>query len=240
MKGPVLVGIALTVLVLAGCERGCGSRKPAEERPVGVLRGTVRFVGEAPPETRVSAPERCANAQSTFGKRFRVGPDGALADALVAVTDYEGKPADPGPTRKVTLQGCAPAKRTIDVTLGQRIELFNLDAAETYVPYLDGTPVKAMMVATPQGGSVKLHPPNVGRFALRDQTHPFLFADVFVLKYPTHDVTDVDGRYEIGAIPVGEVTVSVLLPATGQTLKQQIDIRPGVNTLDLTLERPTR
>jgi hypothetical protein len=122
------------------------------------------------------------------------------------------------------------------VSYGQRVEVANLDRLEPYMPNLDGAPFTAVMVAMPQGDPVTFTPLQPGYYQLTDKlTKPFLKADVFVLKYATHDVTDLDGRYEIKGIPVGKVFSAALLPALGQDSKKQIEIKEGDNTLDFEL-----
>jgi hypothetical protein len=93
------------------------------------------------------------------------------------------------------------------------------------------------MVAVPKGDAVKLYPQRDGRYLLRDQMkRPFLVSNVFVLKFPTHDVTGADGRYEIRGIPVGKVKVNALLPAVRKAVEEEVEIKEGENTLDLVIE----
>ena len=97
--------------------------------------------------------------------------------------------------------------------------------------------MKALMVALPGGDSIKLYPTKPGRYALTDQSHPVMFADVFVLKYSTHGVTDLKGEYEIGGVPVGEVRVSALLPGTMQSAHRKVTIRQDQTIeVDFTIE----
>jgi hypothetical protein len=64
---------------------------------------------------------------------------------------------------------------------------------------------------------------------------------VFVLKYPTFAVTGLDGKYEITGVPVGEVTVSALLPVVMQSaqatnVKVEADKVTEVN-LEITFDK---
>lgn len=206
--------------------------------PVAKLKGTVRIKGDAPPSMDLTFPTgKCGEAAATYGKLFRVGLEGAAADVLVAVTGYKGFVPAREEAEKITLHGCAFSRRTMVLAFGQRVEVSNLDQVESYMPYLDGAPKKAVMVAVPQGAPVKLFPMEPGHYMLRDELpKPFLHADVFVLNYATHDVTSLDGGYEISGIPVGEVTVNAFLPAIDKTVEQKITLKEGDNTLDLTLD----
>jgi hypothetical protein len=208
--------------------------------PTGTLKGTIRMEGdEAPTVTGLKIPSKCGEASATYGKIFRVGLGKALADALVAVTGFNGiVPAD-SDTMKMTIHGCALARRTIAATYGQRIEIANLDPGQQYMPYLDGAPADAILVAVYNSSPVKLYPGESGHYLVRDMMpNPFLTADVFVLPYATHDVTGLDGQYEIKNIPVGKVKVNAFLPVLLRKAAEEklIEIKPGENKLDFTLK----
>lgn len=204
--------------------------------PTATLKGRVRIEGDPPPPRDFKYPDGCGEAAATYGKLFRVGQDGAAADVLVTVTGYEGFVPAKEPAVKTQIHGCAFSRRTIAMTFGQRLEVYNLDKSQTYMPYLDGQATRAAMVAVPMGDAVKLYPLRHGIFGLIDfLPKPFLDADVFVLKYATADVTDLDGTYEIGGIPVGKVRVDALLPAADVLAGQDLDLHPGENTADLVL-----
>jgi hypothetical protein len=205
--------------------------------PTGTLRGHVRIKGDPPPDTGHSFPVgKCGEAAATYGRLFRVGQDQALADVLVTVVNYDGHVPEREDAEKVTLHGCALSRRTVAASFGQRIEVSNLDPLESYMPYLDGAPFRAVMVAIPKGDAVRLYPQEPGHYLIRDQLpKPFLTADVFVLKFATHDVTGLDGEYEIKGIPVGKVLTAAFLPAIGEDSKKPIEIKEGENTLDFEL-----
>ncbi len=208
--------------------------------PTGTLKGVIRIDGDPPPETNAGHKyqDRCTDSRATYGKLFRVGLDKALADALVTVTGYHDFVPARDEAVKITFHRCVTPKLTYAVTSGQRLEISNLDrnTADSYLPELVGSPMRAMMVAVPQGGPIKLYPKlGPARHTLRDQLPSDLVADVFVLNYATHDVTGLDGHYEIKDIPVGHQKVNVLLPIINKTEAKEIDISEGDNTLDVTL-----
>jgi hypothetical protein len=213
--------------------------EPPYAGPTGTLKGKIRIDGDPPPPTRLKFPDRCKDSVVAYDKIFRVGLDKALADALVAVTNYGDRGWVPAREEavKVTLHGCAPEKLTYGVTFGQRLDAFNTDKVASYMPYLDGTPAKTIMVAIPGGVPVKIYPgpKSPARYMLRDQLDSGLTAQVLVLNYATHDVTGLDGRYEIKGIPVGKVQVGVFLPVIEKSEQQEIEIKEGENTLDVTL-----
>ncbi len=207
--------------------------------PKGTLRGVVRIDGDPPPETGLKFPDRCKDSEAAYGKLFRVGLDKTLGDAIVAVTGYAERGFVPaaGEAYKVTIHNCVPSRRTYVITYGQRIEVANLDTKDSYSPYLDGLPIRSVMVALPNGEPVKIYPTAGSKvhYMLRDQLQSGLVADVFVVNYATHDVTGLDGQYEIKGIPVGKVTVNASLPIVDKADGKEIEIKEGDNTLDFTL-----
>jgi hypothetical protein len=210
--------------------------QPAYVGPTATLRGKVTIEGDTPPPTTLAIPAECAAAQETYGRLFRVGPDGALADALVAVTGYDAFVPPSKPVAAVTIRGCAYDRRTVFMTYGQRLEVENDDAVASYMPYLDGSPFEAIRVAVPRGAPIPLSPLAPGQYLLRDaMKRPFMLADVFVLKYATADVTGTDGRYAIEGLPVGKARVDALLPVIRKTSGKEIELKEGENTLDLVL-----
>jgi hypothetical protein len=82
-----------------------------------------------------------------------------------------------------------------------------------------------MLVAVPDGDPVAVYPTDPGHFVLMDAGFNFMQADVFTLKYSTFDVTDIGGKYSIGRIPPGEVTVTAFLPATMQKVERRLTLK---------------
>jgi hypothetical protein len=203
---------------------------------VGTVVGHVTYTGDAPPDNDVRIPPKCAEAAATYGKLFRVGQDKGLADALVTVTNYDAFVPAPSTSVAITAQGCALSQRTVAATFGQRIEVTNKDPRDSFMPYLDGAPTRAIMVALPHGAAVRLYPQAPGHYLIRDELpKPFLTADVFALKFSTFDVTGLDGHFKIGRVPVGKVRVDAFLPALGKSVGKEIDVVEGENTVDFEL-----
>jgi hypothetical protein len=198
--------------------------------------GTVRVTGDPAPSVHHSYPKGCEAAAASYGKLFRTGQDRSLADALVMVTHYDGHVPPKNDAVKLSIRRCAFSTRTIALTDGQHIEVINLDPVTTYLPYLDGARAAAKNVAIPRGDAVKLYSRGRQRYWLRDQMgRKFMMANVFHLAYSTTAVTGLDGRYRIEGIPVGEVTVNLMLPATKNMkhVTRKVKIARGDNTLDL-------
>lgn len=211
--------------------------KPAYSGPTGGVRGIVTVSGDQAPVNekhlrRIKGD--CPEARETYGRVFREGMMRSLADALVAVTGYSGYVPAKEPSQLVAARGCAFHTRTVALTFGQALEVVSKDR-EGYVPNLLGSQMKAQLLALPGGVPSKLYPPAVGQYMLTDDIKVFMLADVFVLKYSTHDVTSLDGKYEITGIPVGKARIDALLPITGNSVGKDIEIKAG-EVIDVPLE----
>ncbi len=195
--------------------------------PTGIVRGVVRMTGDAPPPMdKLSAMipvGKCLAAHEMYRHLFRVDAQGGLADALVTVSRYAGHVPATRPPEPVVAKDCAYDRRTVVATFGQELSVINR-GQDSYTPRLDGVPTRALLLAIPGGAPIRLIPPSPGVFRLVDQSHPHIFADVYVLAYPTTDVTDVAGHFEISGVPVGKAQVNALLPVLQATASADITV----------------
>lgn len=201
---------------------------PAYDGPTASIEGTVRISGPRPPDKPMQIPVECESARGFFGPLFRKGPKGELADALVAVTGYGSVyvPAK-SPAVMVEATDCTWDARTYALTYGQRLEVKNIGKTRGHVARLLGSRQSAMPIAIPGGAPVSMYPDTPGHMQLSDASNLFMAADVFIVRYPTTDVTDGAGHYRIDGIPVGEVTVNALLPATQASAQRVVTLKAG-------------
>lgn len=199
----------------------------------GSVKGVVRATGDPAPElpnVLAKIESSCDRARKVYGVLFREGKERELADVLVAVTKYEGYVPSQEIDKKVYGKGCAWDKRTYAVTYGQRLEIHGVDN-RPYVPELLGQPMPAQLFVLPTAPPVQIAPKKPGHFQLVDSMRLFSVADVYVLPYPTTDVTEVDGTFEVKGIPVGEVQINALLPQTGATVGKTVVVKAGEATI---------
>ena len=195
----------------------------------GTVSGIITVSGDpAPdmPELTSKIPADCAAAKDTYGKLFREGPGRSLADVVVGVTGYSGYLAEDAPAQVADATGCAWSSRTYVMTFGQSLDVRSRDS-RPYVPDLMGAHLKAQLVAMPRGDAIHLYPEQPGRYQLVDSMRIFMLADVLVVKFPTHAVTGLDGRFVIPHVPVGKVSVSALLPATLAQNMKDVEVHAG-------------
>jgi len=214
--------------------------------PTGSVEGTITVRGGEP--ARVEADfSRCPDGAGAYGTQYRVGAPGAeagtheLADAIVAITGYDGFVAPKTDYVSISFEGCAYDRRTVLLTYGQRIEVLNRSKKQLITPDIDGVPVISLRIAAPQSiAPVKLYPPGVGRFRLIDRgVLKYITEDVYVLLQPLHAASDLKGHYRIDGIPVGKATVNVAHPAFSGDAAKEVQIDANVVLrVDLTLAAP--
>ncbi len=125
----------------------------------------------------------------------------------------------------------------IALTFGQKLEVLSKDK-RSYVPDLIGQKMDSQLVATPFGrGAAEVYPKEPGGYLLIDNLRLYSAAELVVLKYATHQVTGLDGRFQIGRIPPGNVTVTAFFPATGATSQKKVDLKAG-QSLDVEFALP--
>jgi hypothetical protein len=208
---------------------------PVYSGPVGALSGVVKISGDEPPlvPEMVSKLDNlpqgaCPRAHELHRKLYRQGVDRTLADVLVTVTEYQGFLPARGDSVRVEAKGCAFDARILAMTFGQHFDVFNLDN-QGYMPRLIGTPSYALRVALPGGPPVPVFAPKPGQYMLVEQTREYMRSDVFVLNYPTFDVTGLDGKFSIAGIPVGKVKVTAFSPALGKVVEQSVEVEAGAD-----------
>lgn len=240
LAAPVASGIPAAPEAIARIVNPEG--KKAYSGPAGKVSGVITMKGDPPPELpdiTSKIKNECAPAREVYGQLFREGSGRTLADVFVAVTGYDGYVPPQSSVVTVNASGCAWSTRTIGMTFGQRLEVVSKDH-KAYVPDLLGASMPAQLVALPGGSGSALYPEQPGRYVLMDSMRIFSRAEVLVVKYATHTVTGLDGRYSIEGIPAGRVTLSAVLPATGEVVEKSIEInasRPLEQNLEFNFNR---
>jgi hypothetical protein len=219
---------------------------PPYTGPTGSVEGTITITGNFAPESKNRDFAKCPEGAQVYSKLFREGParpDGSrpVADVLVAVTGYAGGYLpEQKAARRVTIDDCAFGSRTVDMTIGQKLEIQNLMKDKIFAPAFVQTPSVLELMAPSGGDPVYLYPQAPGLLTLYDRFGAgsgYISAEVYVLAQPLHAVSDVAGHYRIDGIPVGEVKVNALLGVIQKQVTRPVTVRANVvETLDLALE----
>jgi len=227
LRAPVAAGIPIEPAKIAAVVNS--SNQPAWSGNAGTVHGLVTATGDPPPKQKLKdVPAGCERANEMYGTLFREGMMRSLADVLVTVTEYKGYV--PAREDVVTLagSGCAWDRRTIAVTYGQRIDVVSKDK-RTYMPQLLGGSKQAVLLAMPGGDPIPLYPSQPRVYHVMDAANEFMVANVIVLRYATFAVTRLDGHYEIGGIPPGDVKVTAFLPAIMGIVEKKVSVPAGGN-----------
>jgi hypothetical protein len=220
-------------------------RLPLYEGPTGSIEGTVTIAGDSSPDTLNRNYTKCPEGERAYKRLFREGParpDGSrpVADALVAVTGYTGAYiAEKKAARVVTIEDCAFSSRTIDMTIGQRLEIRNNTKDKIFAPAFLQAPSPLALVATPHGDPVNLYPQAPHIYTLYDRFGAgaeYMTGEVYVLVQPLHTITDLEGHYRIDGVPVGKVKVNALLGVIKKEASKGLEVRAGeIQSVDLEL-----
>ncbi len=216
---------------------------PVYTGPTGTVEGTITITGDPSPEVPSLDYHKCPTGKDMYGLLFRTGatqPGGAktLADALVAITGYGSFfVPERNPVRSVTFEHCALDLRTIDMTIGQRLEVTSKDEA-LFAPILAQAQLPALMLASKNTAPVALYPPKPGYYTLVDRMElSYLRGDVYALLQPLHTVTALDGHFRIDGVPVGKVTVNTRLARLRKETAKVVEVIANrAVTVDLNLD----
>lgn len=215
---------------------------PVYTGPTGSIEGTITITGDPSPDVPALDYHKCPAGKEVYDKLFRVGATQSngsrtLADALVAVTGYTAFVPERNPVKTVTFEHCALSQRTIDLTIGQRLDVASKDDI-LFAPILAQAQLPALMLANKATAPVGLAAPKPGYYTLIDRMElAYLRADVYALLQPLHTVTSLDGHYRIDGIPVGKVSVGTRLARIRKDVSRSVDVEANVvKTVDLSLE----
>jgi hypothetical protein len=240
------------MLILAAACSKTAAPAPAAPPPVaaaatlapsgsGHLKGHVRFHGTPPADTE--RPSKLAFPEcSSFGpadSSFKLGPDGAVAEAFVWVESGLPDAGWPAPATPVVLdqEHCEFKPRVFGVQVGQPVEIRNSDTFLHNTHAFTGgfnvpLPVKGMKVT--KTFSREAVPAVIGC-----DVHGWMRAYAGVVPNPFYAVTDASGAFDIAGLPAGHYTIGVWQERLGRGGGSQVDVAEGgVGTVEMELKKP--
>jgi hypothetical protein len=237
--------LTLVGLSLVGCLENSNKKKSAAastgsssnvavaaKGDTGTVEGTVTMEGDSAAvqlDLAGRIPSDCVEATPTYSRVFREGAGRRVADVFVGVTGYRGTPGERRGEVTVGARGCAWDRRTYGMTPEQHLAIKSLDQ-RPYVPSLFGAKTGASLVAVPGGDAVPVYAKGPGMYVLVDEMRNFVQATVLVVKFPTFDVTGLDGKFHIDGVPVGTANVAAFLPTVNLNAAQDITVSKNTTT----------
>lgn len=212
--------------------------------PTGAVEGTIVVKGDPPIDrTFQKLPTGCEDAPRIHAPIYRAGPKGELADTLVAAIGYHGFVRPSREDKTINIKGCSIEPAVIDISLGQRLLVGNLDKMP-YMPQLPGkAPVRRL--ALPGMSPVPMFLTQPGAYGMTWLAGALPGSDVptvmvFVLPNAIHQVTNLDGKFRLTGIPVGKARITASHFGMDEAFKD-IEVTAGSETkleLTLTYKRP--
>jgi plastocyanin len=186
----------------------------------GSITGAVNFTGEAPAPKTISmdADAACASNNPNPQTEDVVVKDGKLANVFVYIKD--GKTTDGKnitsfafevPTTEVLLdqKGCRYLPHVLGIMAGQKLKVTNSDPTAHNV-HPSPKSNKEWNQSQPAGAQ-----PIIQSFSrsevvvpVKCNQHPWMKANIGVLKHPLYSVSGENGAFEIKGVPPGTYTVA--------------------------------
>lgn len=186
----------------------------------GSIAGAVSFTGEAPAPKQISMDADAACAQNNANPQTEdvVVKDGKLANVLVYIKD--GKTTDGKsitsfafevPATEVTLdqKGCRYIPHVLGIMAGQKLKVTNSDPTAHNV-HPSPKSNKEWNQSQPAGAQ-----PIIQSFSraevvvpVKCNQHPWMKANIGVLRHPLYAVSGENGAFEIKGVPPGTYTVA--------------------------------
>lgn len=221
--GPVLAG-TMVGLILSSCSTPADQgREPAVKLPPAAMgtasiRGTVKFEGTPP----VREPVRMGRADPTCHKTHDgrpplqedvvVNENGTLRDVIVSVKtglkpgsyDVTSEPA------VLNQVGCVYEPHVLSLQAGQELKILNSDDTVHNVNGQGKVNEKfnfSMLSSKAPPRIVKFEKAEYPPLKIKCDVHPWMLSWAAVFDHPYHDVTGLQGSFEIGKLPAGSYTI---------------------------------
>lgn len=210
---------------------------PARAEPVfgsGVLRGAVKFVGEAPVMAEIANEPCHADAEPLKEETVIVNPNGTLANVFVYL---EGVAPSDGSARQPALLdqvNCRYTPHAVAVQVGQTLIIRSSDPTLHNVHYNAAKNPPANFGLTVKGAEKQVKFEASEFVRVKCDVHPWMTAYVGIFNSPFFAVSsDSDGGFEISGVPAGAYKLIAWHERYG-TLEQPVEVKDD-QVVDVTL-----
>lgn len=202
-------------------------------------RVTLKGTPKTPDEViKVSGDRRCNHEGDLRTERWKVGPDGGLADVVVSVRNFPVTAVRPEEKKPLIDQiGCQYVPHVTAIVKNGVITVRNSDPTLHNVHGIEftgkGKRGKDLFnVGQPvQGMSTDRKFPETGVVRIICDVHPWMLTWVVILDTPFHAVTDAKGNFQLPpGLPDGEYEVHAWHHQFPAVQKQMVRLEQGKGT----------
>jgi hypothetical protein len=196
---------------------------PAKVAQPGVISGSVRYGGKAPPPAKLKLSGDCA-----YCKKFDIrseellqGKNGGLGNVVVFLSEIKkGKPI-PETVPTMAENRCTFEPHVLSITVGQKIRLANLDPVLNTFHAIDISTSRTLFnIGMPlKGQQVLRRIRQEGVLKMLCDVHPWEMGYVLAFSHPYHAVTDRTGAFVIEGVPPGSYGIELWHESLGLAKK---------------------
>ena len=243
----IAIGL-LASIAIAYASVGCGGDAPTIDATTlpaptfgdATIRGTVRFVGDAPELKMIDRGQTCREASPIQEESIVVSRAGGLRDVIVCLTDAPASSGASLPPPTLDQVGCRYEPHVLAVQVGQPLRIRSSDAEFHNVHWVGEANPSENLGFTRAGESklITLERPEFLR--LRCDIHGWMESFVGVMPNPFFATTDRDGTFTIEKVPAGTYHATAWHALLGTRTGTVTVSASGTATLDFEYARATK
>ncbi len=221
-SGKHLVALAVLSMPVVGLSHAWGYEGGAVSNG-GTIRGTVKFVGEAPAMARIEATkdvEVCGKTEK-FDEALVVGEGNGLKNVVVSITNIEKGKAQSAEGGTLDQKECVYRPRVVLSPAGSDLNILNNDGILHNIhTYSEANPpINKAQPKFRKKMAQKFEQPETVR--VECDAHGWMKGWLVVTDHPYYAVTDASGAFELTAVPAGSYSLKFWHETLGE-LSQEV------------------
>lgn len=197
----------------------------------GIIEGTVRLSGSAPPPAFLATSAMVASVcgEQVPDRSLSVGASGAVAQVVVAVANGAALPdaAQPSPVTTLNQHKCSYEPAVAAARAGASLEVRNADPLVHNVRAMDGAKAVFNVAMPLEGMSLKKPlPAEPGTVHVRCDLHPWMRSVVRTFNHPYFTTTDAEGHFRL-ELPEGTHTLVLWHPRLPEASLEKVTVKAG-------------